>query len=424
MNRPAFCVPLVPNPVVSSEVNCRFLTAIVDQICQIKNIAEICHFMDRRNILWLVSWYPSKKDRFLGDFIQRHARAAAIFHNIHVIYVTDSNESPREEVNEATGLTEQVIYIPKKRGVVNRILKQWRWRSAYLNAVQQYINKKGKPDLVHVHVPWKAGIIALQLKKKYNLDYIVSEHWGIYNRSVGDNYFTQPVYRRNFIRAIFFNARICLSVSQFLAESVISILGQKEFVIIPNVVDTTLFYHSSSKSEPFTFIHVSNMVPLKNVEGILKAFSDLVKIDENVRLLLIGNKKREVEFQQQYAYLINKNIFFIGEISYPEVASHMRRSHVLIMNSIMENAPCVISEALCCGLPVIATNVGGIPEMINETNGKLIPVNEEKSLSDAMKQMLINFNSYDQRSISKSATEKYSYSTISNAFNDVYNSLL
>lgn len=381
--------------------------------------------MARQNILWLVSWYPSKEDRFLGDFIQRHARAAAIFHNIHVIYVKDSNEFTGEEIIESTGLTEQVTYIPNKQGIVNRILKQWKWRSAYLNAVHQYINKNGKPDLIHVHVPWKAGIIALQLKNKYNLNYIVSEHWGIYNKSVADNYFKQPVYRRNYIRAIFNNACICLSVSRFLAESVISMLGQKEFLIIPNVVDTTLFYPTSSKSESFTFIHVSNMVPLKNVEGILKAFRELKKTEDNVRLLLIGNKKREMGFQQEYSQLINKSIFFIGEISYAEVASHMRESHALIINSIMENAPCVISEALCCGLPVIATNVGGIPEMVNETNGKLIPVEEnEQALVDAMKHMLAKYNSYDQRAISKKASEKYRYSTISNAFNDVYNSLL
>ena len=381
-------------------------------------------FMDRRNILWLVSWYPSKEDRFLGDFIQRHARAAAIFHNIQVIYVCDSDDQSSEEITQSTGLTEQVIYIQKKKGIVNRILKQWSWRKAYLDAVQQYINKNGKPDMVHVHVPWKAGIIALQLKKKYNLNYIISEHWGIYNRSVEDNYFKQPVYRRNFIAAVFKNARLFISVSSFLAESVTRILERKESIIIPNVVDTSLFYYSPYKKEPFTFIHVSNMVPLKNVVGILKAFRELVKSEANARLLLIGNKKKELEFQLEYADLINKNIFFIGEISYPDVAYHMRESHALIINSIMENAPCVISEALCCGLPVIATNVGGVPEMVDEANGKLIPVNDENALVIAMKEMISAYNKYDQRSISKTASEKYGYSTISNAFNDVYNSLL
>src|SRR5207253_1572874 len=142
--------------------------------------------------------------------------------------------------------------------------RQWKWRSAYLKAVEDYINKHGKPDIVHVHVPWKGGVIALHLKKRYHLNYILTEHWGIYNDKVADNFFAQPVYRRNFISAVFKNAQLCVSVSRFLAESVINILGKKEFIIIPNVVDTTLFYNSEAKNKTFTFIHVSNMVPLKN----------------------------------------------------------------------------------------------------------------------------------------------------------------
>lgn len=381
--------------------------------------------MNRKNILWIVSWYPSKEDRYLGDFIQRHARAAAIFHNIYVIYVRDSIDESSEEINQATGLTEQIVYIKKNRGFTDRLFRQLKWRKAYLKAIKEYISNYGKPDIVHVHVPWKAGVIALHLKRRYQINYILTEHWGIYNDKVADNFFTQPVYRRNFIAAVFKNAELCLSVSRFLAESITNMLGKKEFIIIPNVVDTTLFYYGQVKSEAFTFIHVSNMVPLKNVEGILNAFREIKNNgNENVRLLMIGNKVKELEFQHEFKDLINKSIFFIGEISYQEVASYMRESHCLILNSIMENAPCVISEALCCGLPVIATRTGGIPEMVNDFNGKLIEVNDENALLIAMKNMIADYNQYNKQTISTAATERYSYNAISNAFNDLYNSLL
>ena len=72
----------------------------------------------RKKILWLVSWYPNRDDRFDGDFIQRHARAAALVHDIHVIFVKDSPiDSPlEEEWNHATGLTEQLIYFRTLNG--------------------------------------------------------------------------------------------------------------------------------------------------------------------------------------------------------------------------------------------------------------------------------------------------------------------
>ena len=82
--------------------------------------------MRRKKILWLVSWYPNKNDRFDGDFIQRHARAAAIYHDVHVIFVTDTEmeKAMDEEWNYATGLTEQIIYFKKKKGIAARLRKQ------------------------------------------------------------------------------------------------------------------------------------------------------------------------------------------------------------------------------------------------------------------------------------------------------------
>ena len=83
--------------------------------------------MQRKKILWLVSWYPNINDRFDGDFIQRHARAAAIFHDVHVLFVKEAtiNEEVKEEIHQATGLTEQIIYFKKKSGFFQKFMKNW-----------------------------------------------------------------------------------------------------------------------------------------------------------------------------------------------------------------------------------------------------------------------------------------------------------
>lgn len=178
--------------------------------------------MSRKKILWLASWYPNKNDPFDGDFIQRHARAASLYNDIHVIYVTDAfiNKSVEESFNFATGLTEQVIYFKKQKGFIGRLKKQLAWRKLFLQAAKNYITKYGMPHLVHVHVPWKAGLIALCLKKQYGLNFIVSEHWGIYNIAVKDNYASKPAWMRDLIRKIFNEAKHFVSVSKSLAEGV------------------------------------------------------------------------------------------------------------------------------------------------------------------------------------------------------------
>ena len=80
--------------------------------------------MARKKILWLCSWYPNRTDPYDGDFIQRHARAASLFHDIQVIrVVADAALKPGviETVNTTqTHLSEQIIYLGKGSGLAGR----------------------------------------------------------------------------------------------------------------------------------------------------------------------------------------------------------------------------------------------------------------------------------------------------------------
>lgn len=379
--------------------------------------------MQRKKILWLVSWYPNKNDRFDGDFIQRHARAAAIGNDVHVILVTDAGiqNSIEEEFNYATGLTEQIIYFKRKKGLAGKIKKQFTWRNLYKKAIKKYIAKHGLPDCVHVHVPWKAGLIALWMKKKYTKDFVVTEHWGIYNGVVQDHFFTKSKLTQTFVKKIFSEARIFVSVSKFLSKGVENIAGKKANLIIPNVVDTSLFFYKEGKYSKFTFIHVSNMVALKNVKGILDAFKILLQqTNADTQLILIGNRNHEYVKYAENLGMLNTFVFFRGEISYKEVAEEMQRSHCLVLNSVMENSPCVIGEALCCGLPVVATHVGGIPELLDESNSILIPSENIEALVIAMNTVRMNYFFFDQKQIANESAKKFGYGAVSKKFDELY----
>jgi glycosyltransferase involved in cell wall biosynthesis len=84
----------------------------------------------------------------------------------------------------------------------------------------------------------------------------------------------------------------------------------------------------------------------------------------------------------------------------------MQQSHCFILNSTIENSPCTISEALCCGLLVITTAVGGTPEMVNETNGLLVPASNAAALTAAMQQVMENFNTYNRTQIAAGGIRK------------------
>jgi len=374
------------------------------------------------SILWLASWYPNKNDRFIGDFVQRHARAAAIYHDVHVIFVDDADleTDSEQELNYATGLTEQIIYFKKKKGFAARLRKQLAWRNIYQKAITNYVEKNGLPGVVHVHVPWKAGFIALWMKRKYGTDFIVTEHWTIYNDQTPSSFERKTFAIRKLVKKIFNNSVGITPVSINLSETLRKIFSVKTISVINNVVDTTLFHFGEKKYSRFTFIHVSNMSPMKNVTLLLAAFQIFVKrTNVLARLVLVGNKSNElVKYVEEP--LLDTLIFFRGEVSYREVAEEMQRCHCFVLSSVAENSPCVISEALCCGLPVIATNVGGISELVDETNGKIVPSKDVEALVAAMVDLYNNYSAYNCRQIAEEASKKFSYAAIAQRFAEVY----
>ncbi len=165
------------------------------------------------------------------------------------------------------------------------------------------------------------------------------------------------------------------------------------------------------------------MSPLKNVDKIIQVFSNILSISDDWELIICG------AINEQYRQLVTQlnlysKIKFSGEVSYVQVAQEMQQADALLMFSKHENFPCVIIEALCCGLPVIASNVGGISEAVDETNGILAESDNTVELQNAIISIMNNINNYDFQKIAEEASLKYNYSTIAQQFVDMYKSVL
>lgn len=377
---------------------------------------------ERKTILWLVSWYPNKYNLFDGDFIQRHARAAAVHHDVHVLFIKQHEKQGQTDKvwSGGGGFTEQIVYLPKQTGVLGKLKNYREWQKQYKVEIG-LITSKFHPAAVHVHIPWKVGLIALWARKRFGLPYLVTEHWGIYNDVVADNIYTKPFFFRRLLRRIYDQAAAFVSVSRYLGEGVNRTLVKKSFSVIPNVVDTNLFYPAADKHDFFTFIHVSNTVPLKNVEGIIKAFNDfLLQTKAGARLVIVGNTDQRYEELAKQLPLPKEAVLFRGEVPYPAVAGEVRRCHAFVLNSDIENSPCVIGEALCCGLPVIATAVGGVPELVTEENGLLVPPRHAAALAMAMAEMFQDYRRFNTARIALAAKDKFSAGTVARQFSDLY----
>ena len=94
------------------------------------------------------------------------------------------------------------------------------------------------------------------------------------------------------------------------------------------------------------------------------------------------------------------------------------------MFSHYENMPVVIAEAFSCGLPVIATHVGGIPEIVNETNGILVNAKDEETLFNAIIKMLDTYYKYDKSQLHLYAVKFFDKKVIGEKYLEVYKEVL
>lgn len=384
--------------------------------------------MTRKKVLWLCSWYPNRIDPFDGDFIQRHARAASLYENIHVIrVVADSAARPGTTdicVTKQPNLTEQIVYLGKGKGFAGRLFFFFRRNRLYKVLLKKYLAEEGYPSLVHVHVPYPAGRYAAWLKQKTGIPYVVTEHWTIYQPGTPVPYEQLSKHIRHTILKVLKDAALFLPVSADLGKQVARLVISTPQQVLRNVVDTSVFFYPAEKNEiskkVFRFIHVSGMNEQKNPAGLLRAFAAAYGVDPEMELLMVGKRNHSLNNYAATLGLPEGVIQFAGEIPYNEVAVKMKESDALVLFSVVENAPCVISEAICCGLPVVATRIGGIPEMLDEQNGMMVAAGDEEALKNALLHLKQNAGKYNRAEIASKATALYNYQVVGQEITAIY----
>jgi glycosyltransferase involved in cell wall biosynthesis len=200
-----------------------------------------------------------------------------------------------------------------------------------------------------------------------------------------------------------------LAVSKYIKKQVLAVdsESQDKITVLENCIDTDVF-----KITPFAaeirrkyeistdcclFIYSGRIIPQKGVRELIKAFGN---VKGNVKLMLVGEAWYSSKIITPYMWQIrrlaagmNEKVIFAGFVDYEKMPDYYSAADVCIVPSVVEEgSPLVINEALCCGLPVIATNSGGIPEKINDTCSILVERGEtmEKELTMAMQYLYDN----------------------------------
>jgi teichuronic acid biosynthesis glycosyltransferase TuaC len=132
-------------------------------------------------------------------------------------------------------------------------------------------------------------------------------------------------------------------------------------------------------------LFVGRLDTAKGIEELLEAFASLASRRPNLRLAFVGDGPGGTHLRNKAKLLaLEDRITLNGPSSSHDVARWLAAANVLALPSYNEGYPNVIIEALSCGRPVIATNVGGILELVNENSGILISPRDSRALASAI----------------------------------------
>ena len=147
-------------------------------------------------------------------------------------------------------------------------------------------------------------------------------------------------------------------------------------------------------------LFVGRLDTAKGIEELLEAFASLASRRPNLRLAYVGDGPGSGHLRSKAKHLgLEDRVILNGACSSQNVAQWLAAANVLALPSYNEGYPNVVIEALSCGRPVIATNVGGILELVNEESGILIPPRDSRALAEAIEKAMER--RWDERSISE-----------------------
>jgi len=191
--------------------------------------------------------------------------------------------------------------------------------------------------------------------------------------------------------------------------------------IIPNGLKAREFYDIVLDDNANDFVFVGELRHLKGVDVLLRALSEM-NGTRPVTAYIAGDGPDTVEFRKLASKLkLNRAVTFAGPIP---AGAAFTRGRCLVVPSRAESFPYIVLEAAAAQLPIIATNVGGIPEIIEDTQVELVPADDAQALKLQMANFLENPQIYVERAraLQKSVARKFTVTAMARAITDFYGS--
>ncbi len=258
------------------------------------------------------------------------------------------------------------------------------------------IAKHEKLDLLHVHyaIPHAtSAVLARQILESQGIRIpVVTTLHGTDITLVGRDPSFEPVVTYSINQSDGVTA-----VSDYLRKETLSHFNiERSIAVIPNFIDTNRFIRNESQAVKQklcpncekVLVHVSNFRPLKNARQVVEILYRLREDSYPIKLLLVGDGPDRVPAEHLARELgVHEDVRFLGKQE--AVEDILSIADVFIMPSGSETFGLAALEAMSCGVPVVASNIGGLPELIDHgVNGFLCPLDNVDAFSERVRQII------------------------------------
>ena len=373
-------------------------------------------------------YFPSSAEPWQGRSAYQTLRLLARETDLHVFYPNSvyprmlkprrriySSLDPAFKTADVNASYHDVPALP----LLSRPLNGWMAARILLPVVRGF-----EPDLIFSFFAYPDGYAALKIGQALGVP-VAMMSIGTDINNIGD-----PISAMH-TRTVLRESDFVLTVSEDLRKKALSMganaLRSRSIV---NGCDFSVF-HVGSRAEARlklriepdakAVVYIGRLDVNKGLRELVDAATSLRQAHPGLRVYLVGEGpdrpviERDIQTRNAAAY-----IHVMHACSFDEVAVWMAAADLVTLPSYMEGCPNVVIEALACGRPVVATNVGGIPEILGMDSGLLVPPRDSAALADALASALEG--TWDAKAIS--AHWSRSWNVVAAELLEIFNSLV
>jgi len=315
--------------------------------------------MSSLRVAYVLNVFPRISETFIaGELAELRRRGV----EVRILSLKSPAEEPSHDVIDCAGLLGQVFY---EEGLYREALREL------------------DPDLLHAHFARQATAKAREIAAELDCPFTFTAHgYDVYRKPPED------------FAARAAAAGAVVTVSQANARYIERTFGvpAARLSVIPCGIDTDRFRPSPGpKPAPPRILCVARLVEVKNHELLLQACALLKDRGREFRCVLVGDGVLRGNVETLRAELCLEDVVeMVGAVGQAEALAHWREASIGVLTSISEGMPVALMEAAACGVPVVATAVGGVPELVEQgSTGLLVNSGDAPALADALERLLL-----------------------------------